>query len=96
MAKTRGSDRLARGKTIAPRELEKIVAIARSKGVKVVDWHVLGQPAPDAVLGTLQVSVSKANTLLQQIMKLKNLRPVVEIFPHGTPNPNVFNFKVRF
>ena len=91
-----GSARLLRGRTMSQAQLDNIIKIVQGKGIKVVDWHVLGQPAPESIRGTLQVNASRAGALLQAIVKLKGLSPYVEVFPHGIPNPNLFNVRVRF
>ena len=95
-SKTRGSEQLMKGRAISPAQMDRFITLARGRGVKVVDWHILGQPTPEAVTGTFQVGTAQAAKLVQQSLSLKGIRPRIEIFPHGIPNPNVFNVRVRF
>ena len=93
--RARGSERLAQSRPIPQAQLDRLIAIARSKGVKVVDWHILGQPAVDALTGSLQVRAAGAGRLIQDLLRIKGLRPHIEIFPHGTPVPSEFQVRIR-
>jgi len=94
--KPRGSEKLAASRRISEKNLDRIVALTRARGVKVIDWHVLGQPAPDAIQGTFQVGAGRVSGLVEEVLKLRDLRPRFDIFPYGIPKPDIFNVRVRF
>lgn len=96
MPSARGSERLMETRPLTSKQLESIAALAKKRGVRVRDWLILGQPAPDSVSGTLEVSAGQAAGLVAEILRLRDLRPRLEIFPLGIPNPNLFNVRVRF
>ncbi len=94
----RGSAKLLSAQQLSKQDLARIVSVVRSRGVKVVDWHILGQPAPEAVTGTIQVSAGSAASVIGRLVSLGSarLRPRLEVFPLGIPRPDIFNVRFRF
>ena len=93
--RTKGSEMLMKARPLARAQLDRILTLAKSRGVSVVDWHIVGQPNPEAVTGVFQVSSAQAGSFIQQILRINGLRPRIEIFPHGIPVPRQFNVRVR-
>lgn len=95
---TRGSLKLDSSKQMSQAELAKIAGAIKAGGVKVVDWHILGQPAPDSVVGTLHVPAARTSAVVNKLIGLrtKGLRPRIEVFPVGIPAPDVFSIRFRF
>lgn len=82
------ADRLGEGaKPIPKAELRKLLAISDRRGVKLVNWWIYGQPAPDAVLGTFQVKPALAAGVIKDLLALKNARLGFKVFPYGIPIP---------
>jgi hypothetical protein len=79
--------------TLRPADLAKLTAISKRSGLAVVDWWILGQPVPDAVGGTFQVAPGRARAVLQSLLTLKALRPHIEVFPYGIPNPRALHIR---
>ncbi len=98
MATKRGSSKLAAKQKGAARlreaDVRKVIALSQRKGITVVDWWIYGQPAPDAVGGTLHVAPRQASSVLQALIGLKGFRPGIEVFPYGIPNPRAV--QIRF
>jgi len=94
--RTRGSAKLPPGRSIRPKDLQKIIALTKRTGVRVVDWTILGQPTPDAVTGSLHVRPGQAPRVLAGLLKLKDLRPELRVFPRGIPRPDLFEIRFRF
>ncbi len=92
--KTRGSTKLLAGKRLSASDLQRLVTLTQARGVKVVDWNILGQPAPEAVRGTLQVGPARASKLLADLLRLRGLRARLEVFPLGIPVPHVYNVRI--
>ena len=91
----RGSQKLVRGHTLDARELAALTRLTASRGVKVVDWTILGQPAADGVRGTVHVAAPRAGTLVAQLLRLRRLRLFVDVFPLGIPVPRQFEIRFR-
>jgi hypothetical protein len=91
----RGSNGL-QGRKLTEAQLKKIVAVTKRSGTKIVDWSVLGTPLPELVAGTVQVSSNQAGRLVGDLLKLRDLRPNIKIFPFGTPRPDLFTINFRF
>ncbi len=67
------------------------------KGVKIIDWHELGQPGPEVIFGTVQTSLGSFRTHVATLTRLKELRDL-NILIHGQPpRPEVVqvNFTLR-
>ena len=90
----RGSANLAIARTIPPRDLAAIIDLTRRRGVRLVDWNIVGQPSPEAIDARIEVSPAGAPKLIQELLRYKHLRPHIEIFPVGIPNPA--NLSIRF
>lgn len=86
---------LTKARTLAKSDLARLVQLTKSSGVKLVDWHVLGQPAPESVLGSVLVSSARAGSFVSALLKVRGLRPRVEVFPLGIPVPRQFSVRFR-
>ena len=89
---TRGSDKLTAGLSVAQaKQLTSAIS-----GWKVLDWHILGQPAPELLTARLSGSIGKVNGVVGQLLKLKEIRDI-EILINGTPRPDLAHvrFKMR-
>ena len=68
----------------------------RLKGVKVIDWHEVGTPHPEVVIGTVLTGAAggsaKAKANLGTLAKLKELRDL-HILINGTPRPDIAQIK---
>lgn len=64
----------------------------RLKGVKVIDWHEVGTPHPEVVIGTVQTGVANFKANLGALSKLKELRDL-HILINGTPRPDLAQIK---
>ena len=58
----------------------------RLKGVKVIDWHEVGTPHPEVVIGTVQTGVANFKANLGTLAKL-------HILINGTPRPDIAQIK---
>lgn len=96
--KKRGSAKLAAsrsaGMTLKATDVGKLTTLRQRQGLTVVDWWILGQPVPDAVGGTFEVAPARAASVIQALLALKGLRPRLDVFPKGIPNPRVI--QIRF
>lgn len=54
------------------------------KGVKIIDWHELGQPGPEVIFGTVQTNIGSFRTHVSTLTRLKELRDL-NILIHGQP-----------
>ncbi len=54
------------------------------KGVKIIDWHEVGQPGPDVIFGTVQANIGNFRSHVATLTKLKELRDL-NILIHGQP-----------
>lgn len=93
--KVRGSEKLLARKAVAAKDLARLVAVTKMKGVKVVDWHILGQPAPEAITGILQVGAGRTAAVLAKLIAIRGIRPRFEVFPLGIPVPDVYSIRFR-
>jgi hypothetical protein len=66
------------------------------KGVKIIDWHELGQPGPEWITGTFESPIAGFKANLSVLTRLKELRDL-NILINGTPRPDLaqINFTVR-
>jgi hypothetical protein len=90
--KTRGSDKLAA--SLSSAQAKKLDAVLT--GWKVIDWHILGQPAPELLTARLSGGVGKVGGVVNKLLKLKEVRDI-EILINGTPRPDLAHvrFKMR-
>jgi len=65
---------------------------SKLKGVKIIDWHELGQPGPDWITGTVHSSLADLKSNVTLLTKLKELRDL-NILIHGTPRPDLAQIK---
>lgn len=86
---------LLKARSLSKQDLARLVSATKGAGIKVVDWHILGQPAPESVYGTVTVSAGKAPGFLRDLLRLKGFRPRVEVFPLGIPFPRQYNIRFR-
>jgi hypothetical protein len=85
MEQERGSTKLLKERTLNVEELERIVKISRAEGVELIDYFPLGQPAPDAVVGTIKVAPDAVGGIIQQLLDLDRVRLRLDVFPYGIP-----------
>jgi hypothetical protein len=61
--------------------------ISESEEADLQQWWVLGQPAPDSVIGSLKVSPGAVSTVVSGILEAgSSARLGVTVFPLGIPN----------
>ena len=65
------------------------LSFAKEKGIQLNDWCVLGQPNPDAISGSFQLSPRGAGKVLQALLNYEQIRFRVKIFPKGIPIPDI-------
>jgi len=90
--KTRGSDKLAANlSTVQAKKLESVLS-----GWKIMDWHILGQPAPELLTARISGGVGQVGSVVGKLLKLKEIRDI-EILINGTPKPDLahLRFKMR-
>jgi hypothetical protein len=91
----RGSEKLlASGTSLTEKDLSQILRISSKRNVKLVNWCIYGQPAPDGVCGEFQVSPTIATSVIRDLIRLRNIRVGLEVFPYGIPVPD--GVMVRF
>jgi hypothetical protein len=94
----RGSTKLAARQAPVARlsevDVRKVIALSQRKGIKVVDWWIYGQPAPDVIGGTFQTAPRLAGSLVQALLTVKGIRQGIEVFPLGIPFPR--EVQIRF
>ena len=91
-AVSRGS-RLLGSATISQGDLERLVALGQKQGIKLVNWHIYGQPVLDGVSGAFQVRPSQAGEVLAVLAKFRGLG--LDVFPLGTPVPKEMIVRFR-
>jgi hypothetical protein len=64
----------------------------RLKASKIIDWHQLGTPNPEVIIGTVQSSLGNFKTNVGALTKLKELRDL-NILIHGIPRPDIAQIK---
>jgi len=64
----------------------------RLKASKVIDWHQIGTPNPEVIIGTVQTSVGNFKKNVGTLTKLKELRDL-NILIHGIPRPDIAQIK---
>lgn len=94
-AQARGSEKLFKGRVLDAEQLSTLSALTRARGVKVVDWCILGQPGPDGVCGSVHVSRGAAAGVVRDLLRLNKLRLGIEVFPLGIPRPDLFEIRFR-
>ncbi|MCC2643062.1 MAG: hypothetical protein K0S45_3475 [Nitrospira sp.] len=62
------------------------------KGIKVIDWHEVGTPHPEVIIGNVQTGVANFKTNVGALTKLKELRDL-HILINGTPRPDIAQIK---
>ena len=94
---SRGSKGLAVARAIGKEDLRRVLTILKGRGIKVVDWQVLGQPVPDSVTGTVHVSRAATPQFIAKLINLSSgtLRPSLDVFPNGIPLPDIFRVRFR-
>lgn len=62
-------------------------------GVKIIDWHELGTPNPEVILGTVETPLVNFRRNVTLLAKLKELRDL-NILIHGQPpRPDIAQIK---
>lgn len=61
-------------------------------GVKIIDWHELGTPNPEVIIGTVQTGVGNFQKNVSTLTRLKELRDL-HILINGTPRPDIAQIK---
>lgn len=79
--------------SIETSDVERFLALAKRRGVKLIDWHTVGTPQPDVVRGVLRVSPGSANAVFKHFRDLDGWF-WHDWFPVGIPKPDEFH--VRF
>ena len=62
------------------------------KSSKIIDWHELGTPHPELIVGTVQAKLDDFRTNVAMLTKLKELRDL-NILIHGQPRPDIAQIK---
>jgi hypothetical protein len=62
------------------------------KNVKVIDWHEVGTPNPEVIIGTVQTDVANFKKNVTTLTNLKELRDL-HILINGTPWPDIAQIK---
>jgi hypothetical protein len=62
------------------------------KNVKVIDWHEVGTPNPEVIIGTVQTSVANFRKNVATLTNLKELRDL-HILINGIPRPDIAQIK---
>ena len=65
---------------------------AALKTSKIIDWHQVGQPGPELIVGTVQAKLDDFRTNVAMLTKLKELRDL-NILIHGQPRPDIAQIK---
>ena len=65
---------------------------AALKTSKIIDWHQVGQPGPELIVGTVQAKLDDFRTNVAMLTKLKELRDL-NILIHGIPRPDIAQIK---
>jgi len=94
-ARVRGSEKVLKGRLLDESQLVALTKLTKGRGIKVVDWCILGQPGPDGVCGTVHVGSAGVGRLLGQLVRLERLRLDLEVFPLGIPAPTLFEVRFR-
>jgi hypothetical protein len=74
--------------------LSKAAASIKDKftSSKIIDWHQLGTPNPEVIIGTVQTGLADFKKNVATLTKLKELRDL-NILIHGTPRPDIAQIK---
>jgi hypothetical protein len=62
------------------------------KDVKVIDWHEVGTPNPEVIIGTVQTKMPNFKQNVATLTKLKELRDL-HILINGIPVPDIAQLK---
>lgn len=82
----RGSSKLSyTQQQLSQADLEDLARIGERRGVKLVDWCVLGIPHPDGVCGTFQTTPRLASSVLRHLILENPIRLRFDVFPYGIP-----------
>jgi hypothetical protein len=79
--------RLGKGSTLPEEDLKRIIDLANEHG-KLVNWWILGQPAPDVVVGSIVTPISSAGPVVTGLLGLSATRLSLDVFPLGIPFPD--------
>ena len=60
--------------------------------MKIIDWHQIGTPNPELIVGTVQTSAADFKKNVSVLTSLKELRDL-NILIHGTPRPDLAQIK---
>ncbi len=93
----RGSEKMLTGRTLEKHHLQRLLELAETEGIELVEWFPRGIPVVDTVGGSFRVTRSQAANLLGRLIELEALRLRFDVFPYGIPNPEGFlvNFGTR-
>src|SRR3954463_3029126 len=64
----------------------------RLKTTKIIDWHQIGTPNPELIMGTVQTNLGNFKRNVATLSKLKELRDL-NILIHGIPRPDIAQIK---
>ena len=64
----------------------------RLKTTKIIDWHSIGTPNPEVIIGTVQTNLGNFKRNVATLSKLKELRDL-NILIHGIPRPDIAQIK---
>jgi hypothetical protein len=65
---------------------------ASLKTTKIIDWHSIGTPNPEVIIGTVQTNLGNFKRNVATLSKLKELRDL-NILIHGIPRPDIAQIK---
>ena len=93
-AKTRGSSKVlqTKGALLSKKSLESLRKTASPTGVRIIDWCIYGQPAPDGFCGRLRVNPRSIKSVLAELIANKDIREY-KILINGQP-PRITDYEI--
>ena len=90
MGKTSGRGSYKLYSDLSPTKAKKLQSAL--SGWKIIDWHELGTPNPEVIIGTVQSGVANFAKNVATLISLKELRDL-NILINGIPRPDIAQIK---